>query len=158
MNPYKGGGDRAHYQLALCADIEQPRSKRQRYRDAGSDERDQEDDGVGDLKGRGLPAAAESSESPAEKALVRGERIGAGGGDDDASDDESEDDRPKWDRQAAPEIAQGREAEAGSAARPRCVGYAGMSAGGVIEPDLIAAWTLSSSACISGVMVRLSSA
>jgi len=78
--------------LALGADVEQAGAKRERDRDSRGDQRSQVDDGVRDLEGGDLAAAAQGSEPSAEKALVRRERVGAGDRDEQAADDESEDD------------------------------------------------------------------
>ena len=67
-------------------------AKRKRDRYARADQRGQIDDGVRDLQGGRFAAAAQGSEPSAQKALVRGKRIGAGDGDEQAAHDEGEDD------------------------------------------------------------------
>ena len=145
----RGAGDRAGQELALGADVEQASPEGQRYGDARGDQRNGENDGVGDLKGRVLTLGAVDPESAADQAGVRGQWVSTGDEDDERADDEREDDRGDRHGEAASEPAGRRQTRSGTGsccARPRCLGYAGMSAGGVSAPDLISPWTLSSSA------------
>src|SRR2546423_3240488 len=161
LDPDRGAGHGPGEELALGADVEEAGPERQRDGDAGRDERDQKDNGVGELKGGVLVLRARDPEATAQQSRVGVQRIRAGDRDDDRADQKGESNRTEGHRESARHTPDerrqaGRSRTAALGGRPRCGGYAGMSAGGVMGPSWIAFWTLSSSAFSSAGMVRLS--
>ncbi len=154
LDAQRSARHRAGEDLALGSDVEEPGAERQGDRDARGDERDREDDRVGDLKGRILALGACDAEATAEQALVGVDRVATGDCHHDRANDEREENGREGHGKATGEASgccrQTRSGTSSHAARPRCLRYAGMSAGGVMEPALIAAWTRSSSVWMSG--------
>jgi hypothetical protein len=111
-------------------------------RDARGYEWDEEDDRVGDLKGRVLALRAGKPYAAAQETRVGVDRIGARREADNRADDECKEDRAEGHAKPAGEAPDGRRHRWRSRTgafrtRPRGSGYAGMSAGGTSAPDLI---------------------